>query len=85
LARLLLLRPGVQLLDEPDNHLDIPGKAYFEALIRSYAGALVLASHDRYLLDRTVEPILALEDGRVKEYIGGSSDYAKEKERTECW
>ena len=48
LAKLIVNQPDVLLLDEPDNHLDLAGKTYLEKFIRSYKGAVVLISHDRY-------------------------------------
>jgi ATP-binding cassette subfamily F protein 3 len=81
LARLLLLRPSVLLLDEPDNHLDLPGKAFLERLIRGYPGAVVMVSHDRYLLDAAVTHISDLEDGRLTTFSGDYSSYIVDKER----
>jgi len=80
LARLLLLRPSVLLLDEPDNHLDLPGKRYLERLIRDYPGAVVLVSHDRYLLDAVVTHIAEIEDGRLSTFTGDYSSYILDKE-----
>jgi ATP-binding cassette subfamily F protein 3 len=80
LARLLLLRPDVLLLDEPDNHLDLPGKAYLETLIRSYAGGVVLVSHDRYLLDAVVNQIVEIEDGRLTSFSGNYTEYILDKQ-----
>jgi ATP-binding cassette subfamily F protein 3 len=79
LARLLLLRPDVLLLDEPDNHLDLAGKVYLEGLIREYAGTVVIVSHDRYLLDAVVTHIAELEDGRLAVFAGDYSSYVAEK------
>jgi ATP-binding cassette subfamily F protein 3 len=80
LARLLLAGPAVLLLDEPDNHLDLPGKAYLERLIADYPGAVVLISHDRYLLDAVVTDIAELEDGRLTTFRGDYSSYVIDKQ-----
>jgi ATP-binding cassette subfamily F protein 3 len=80
LARLLLVRPDVLLLDEPDNHLDLPGKMYLEKLIREYDGTVVMISHDRYLLDAVVTHIAELEDGRLTLFAGDYSSYVADKE-----
>ncbi len=80
LARLLLSRPDVLLLDEPDNHLDLPGKAYLEKLIRDYPGAVVLVSHDRYILDAVVTHIAEIEDGRLTTFPGNYTEYILDKQ-----
>jgi ATP-binding cassette, subfamily F, member 3 len=80
LARLLLARPSVLLLDEPDNHLDMPGKAYLEKLIIEYPGAVVIISHDRYLLDACVNYIAEIEDGRITTFIGNYTEFIIDKE-----
>ncbi len=80
LARLLMARPAVLLLDEPDNHLDLPGKAFLEKLIVNYPGAVVLISHDRYLLDAVVTHIAELEDGKIFTFTGDYTSYITDKE-----
>jgi ATP-binding cassette subfamily F protein 3 len=80
LASLLLARPSVLLLDEPDNHLDLKGKIYLEQLIREYPGAVVIISHDRYLLDSVVTDIAELEDGKLTTFEGDYSAYVADKE-----
>ncbi len=80
LARLLLVRPDVMLLDEPDNHLDLPGKAYLEKLIQEYPGAVVLVSHDRYILDAVVTHITEIEDGRLTTFAGNYTDFILDKQ-----
>jgi ATP-binding cassette subfamily F protein 3 len=80
LARLLLVRPEVLLLDEPDNHLDLPGKIFLEKLIREYEGTVVIISHDRYLLDAVVTYIAELEDGKLTIFQGDYSSYVLDKE-----
>jgi ATP-binding cassette subfamily F protein 3 len=80
LARLLLVRPEVLLLDEPDNHLDLPGKIFLEKLIREYEGTVVIISHDRYLLDAVVTHIAELEDGRLTVFEGDYSSFVMDKE-----
>ena len=80
LAALLLAQPDVLLLDEPDNHLDLDGKAYLEKLIIGYPGSVVLVSHDRYLLDAVVTQIAELEDGQFTIFNGDYSSYVIDKE-----
>jgi ATP-binding cassette, subfamily F, member 3 len=80
LTRLLLARPDVLLLDEPDNHLDIPGKIYLERLILDYPGAVILISHDRTLLDACVTNIAEIEDGRLTTFNGSYTEFIIDKE-----
>lgn len=80
LARLLLAQPDVLLLDEPDNHLDLSGKEYLERLIQTYPGAVVIISHDRYLLDAVVTHIAELEDGKLFTFTGDYSAFALDKQ-----
>jgi ATP-binding cassette, subfamily F, member 3 len=80
LARLAAWSPDVLLLDEPDNHLDLNAKAYLGAFIRSYHGAVVVVSHDRYLLDEVVTHIAEMEDGKLAVYPGTYSEYAVERQ-----
>jgi ATP-binding cassette subfamily F protein 3 len=80
LAQLLLLRPSVLLLDEPDNHLDMPGKAYLEKLIVEYPGAVVIISHDRYILDAVATHIAEIEDGRITTFTGNYTEFIVDKE-----
>src|SRR5215207_5987100 len=80
LARLLLARPSVLLLDEPDNHLDMPGIAYFEKLLTEYPGAVVIISHDRYILDAVATHIAEIEDGRIKTFTGNYTEFIIDKE-----
>ncbi len=71
LAKLLLEQPDVLLLDEPTNHLDLDGRLWLEAFLKDeYRGAVVLISHDRYLLDNVVERIVEVEQGRLIDYPG---------------
>jgi ATP-binding cassette, subfamily F, member 3 len=80
LARLMLMRPSVLLLDEPDNHLDMPGKAYLEKLILDYSGAVVIISHDRYILDAVATHIAEIEDGKITTFTGNYTEYIIDKE-----
>lgn len=80
LLRTLVFGPNVLLLDEPSNDLDIPTLNVLEDYLDGYTGTLVVASHDRYFLDRTVDLILAVEkDGRITSYAGGYTEYAEER------
>ncbi len=80
LARLILTRPAVLLLDEPDNHLDLAGKAFLEKLIVEYPGAVAIISHDRYLLDAVVTHIAEIEDGKLTTFAGDYTAYIVDKE-----
>ena len=80
LARLLAVQSDLLLLDEPDNHLDEPGKDLLERLISGFSGTVIIVSHDRYLLDETVTSIAELEGGRLSLYQGNYSAYAVEKQ-----
>ncbi|MEM6784267.1 MAG: ABC-F family ATP-binding cassette domain-containing protein [Bacteroidota bacterium] len=80
LAQLLLQQPSALLLDEPTNHLDIESIGWLEEYLRSYPGAVVVVSHDRYFLDRMVTQIAELRDSRIDEYAGTYSYYMEERE-----
>ena len=80
LAKLLMSRPDLLLLDEPDNHLDINGKYFLEKFINSYTGGVIIVSHDRFLMDLVVDEIVELEDGHLTHYPGNYSEYAFEKQ-----
>ena len=80
LAAQAINKPDLLLLDEPDNHLDFPGKMYLESFLRDYNGGVVLVSHDRYLLDLVVDEIHELEGGVLTCFPGNYSEYAVEKE-----
>ncbi len=78
LARLLLQEPDLLLLDEPTNHLDIEGRLWLESfLMDTYRGAVLMISHDRYLLDAVVTRIIEVEQARLIDYPG---NYAKFRE-----
>ncbi len=81
LGRLLLQEPELLLLDEPTNHLDISAQEWLEEYLSNYSQAVVIISHDRYLLDRLVDRIWELEQGRLSKYAGNYSFYWDEKQR----
>jgi ATP-binding cassette, subfamily F, member 3 len=80
LARLLVWKPNILLLDEPDNHLDVAGKEAVERLVRDYDGAVVIVSHDRYLLDQVVDCIAELDRGQITVWPGTYSIFAVNKQ-----
>jgi ATP-binding cassette subfamily F protein 3 len=75
LCKLLLRSPDLLILDEPTNHLDIAALEWLEGYLRDYPGALLIVSHDRYFLDRTVSRVFCLENGGLKGYTGNYSEY----------
>jgi ATP-binding cassette subfamily F protein 3 len=80
LAACLLRDPDVLLLDEPEAHLDVEAREHTEQLMRSFAGAVVAVSHDRYLLDETVSQIAELDSGRIRIWPGNYSAYTVARE-----
>ena len=79
LARLIVSRPDILLLDEPTNHLDTDALEWLEGFIRSYGGAVLLISHDRYFIDRTVTKVFELENSTITAYRGNYSEYKEQK------
>ena len=79
LAKILLEAPEVLLLDEPTNYLDLEGVAWLEDWLRSFSGAILLVSHDRQFLDATVTRLVEVEAFKFSEYVGGYTEYAREK------
>jgi ATP-binding cassette subfamily F protein uup len=75
LLRVLMGAPNVLLLDEPTNDLDIATLTVLEDYLDDFPGVVFVVSHDRYFLDRTVEKIIAFEDGVITHHIGNYSDY----------
>ena len=86
LLRVLMESPNVLILDEPTNDLDISTLTILEDYLDHYQGIVIVVSHDRYFLDRTVNRIFAFEAGGVlRQYEGGYTDYAlKAGESAQC-
>ncbi len=81
LIKLLLEEPDLLLLDEPTNHLDIESVEWLEEYLNNYPGSVIIISHDRYFLDRTITRIVEIEFGENEDYPGDYSFYLDEKER----
>jgi len=81
LAKALLIKPELILLDEPTNHLDIDRIEWLEEYIKSFKGASVIVSHDRYFLDRMSNKILDLDNGIGKVYSTNYTGFLEEKKR----
>ncbi|MBC7422508.1 MAG: ABC-F family ATP-binding cassette domain-containing protein [Ferruginibacter sp.] len=79
LAKMILMHPDVLLLDEPTNHLDLPSIEWLEKYLKSYPGAVVMVSHDRFFLDRMVTKIVELYQQKLHFYTGNYSYYETEK------
>jgi len=81
LAKVLLGEPDLLLLDEPGNHLDFEGLSWLEGFLKESGRTVLLVSHDRYLLDRVVNRIVEIEDGKAAVFAGNYSAYRAEKMR----
>src|SRR4030095_9828568 len=79
LALLVLSGANFLLLDEPTNNLDIASAEVREEALEEFNGTVLVISHDRYFLDRTISRLAELENGRLTEYLGTFADYAAKK------
>lgn len=79
LAKLLLSKPDLLILDEPTNHLDIETLTWLENYLKSYEGAILIVSHDRYFLDQLVTIVYEVSRTHVTKYVGNYSGYLEEK------
>jgi ATPase subunit of ABC transporter with duplicated ATPase domains len=83
LARILLMRPDVMLLDEPSNHLDLESLIWLEAFLKNYDGALLMTSHDREFMNRIVTKIIEIDGGSLNSYNGDYGFYEGQRELNE--
>lgn len=83
LARILLMRPDVLLLDEPSNHLDLESLIWLEQFLKDYSGALLMTSHDREFMNRIVNKILEIDAGTLTSYTGDYEFYQSQREITD--
>ena len=79
LAKLLVRNPDVLLLDEPTNHLDLESVKWLEGFLRSYAGTVIVVSHDRAFMDNMVDRVAEIDNGQVVLYTGNYSAYLRER------
>jgi len=75
LARLMQLGANCLVLDEPTNNLDIPAAEVLEESLEKFEGTVIVVSHDRYLLDRLVDRVIEVREGRLSTFQGGYSSY----------
>ena len=83
LLRVLMEAPNVLVLDEPTNDLDIQTLTILEDYLDHFEGIVIAVSHDRYFLDRVVRRIFAFENGTIRQYEGGFTDYQAKKQEEE--
>ena len=84
LARILLMRPDVMLLDEPSNHLDIESLIWLEDFLRGFDGALLMTSHDRAFMNRIVGKIIEIDAGSLTTYSGDYAFYEQQRAQNEA-
>jgi len=75
LALVMLRQPNLLLLDEPTNNLDIPSLEVLEKALDEFVGTALIISHDRYFLDQTVDRVVEIRGGQMKEFAGGYTEY----------
>ncbi len=81
LARLILEDTDILLLDEPTNHLDLRATEWLEEYLQKFKGTVLTVSHDRYFLDKAVDRVIEIQNGKAEFYAGNYSFYAIEKEK----
>src|SRR5690606_26301254 len=79
LARILLMRPDVMLLDEPSNHLDLESLIWLEDFLNGYEGAILMTSHDREFMNRIVTKIIEIDGGSLNSYSGDYGFYEEQR------
>lgn len=80
LGKMLLAQPDLLLLDEPTNHLDLDSIAWLETFLQNYGNAILIISHDRYFLDKTVTKVIDIENKKSIVYLGNYTDFSVQKE-----
>lgn len=81
LLRVLMGAPNVLFLDEPTNDLDLVTLAVLEDYLDDFEGLVLTVSHDRYFMDRVCDSVFVFEDGRLRQYMGGYSDYLEKRQQ----
>jgi ATPase subunit of ABC transporter with duplicated ATPase domains len=79
LARILLMRPDVMLLDEPSNHLDLESLIWLEQFLKGYEGALLMTSHDREFMNRIINKVVEIDGGSLTSYSGNYEFYESQR------
>ena len=79
LARILLMRPDVMLLDEPSNHLDLESLIWLEQFLKGYDGALLMTSHDRAFINRVITKVVEIDGGQLTSYAGDYEFYEQQR------
>src|SRR6201995_102737 len=79
LARILLMRPDVMLLDEPSNHLDLESLIWLEQVLQAYDGALMMTSHDREFINRVIGKVVEIDGGQLTTYSGDYEFYEQQR------
>jgi ATPase subunit of ABC transporter with duplicated ATPase domains len=83
LARILLMRPDVMLLDDPSNHLDLESLIWLEQFLAGYEGALLMTSHDREFMNRVINRVVEIDGGTLTTYAGDYAFYEQQRAMTE--
>ncbi|UPG73729.1 ATP-binding cassette domain-containing protein [Roseomonas gilardii subsp. gilardii] len=83
LARILLMRPDVMLLDEPSNHLDLESLIWLEQFLKGYDGALLMTSHDREFMNRIINKVVEIDGGALNSYSGDYAFYEQQRAMNE--